>query len=255
MTDQTPDTFAGLPQPALELSNRWVRVKFGGETVADSKEPLLLLQYGPRMLPTYFFRLDEVRIDLLERGEDRDNKRFWTVRAGDKEAVRAAWAYIDPPPGLEATDGYLTFVWHKMDAWYEEEEEVFVHARDPHKRVDVMPSSRHIKVVVDGEVIAESNRPHILFETYLPTRYYLPREDVNTDYLQATDTMTACPYKGQAEYWSIAVGDTVYSDLVWSYPDPIPENPKIKGLMCFYNEKVDLYVDGELQARPQTPWS
>ncbi len=138
---------------------------------------------------------------------------------------------------------------------YEEEEEVFVHARDPYKRVDAIASSRHVEVSVGGVTVADSRRPILLFETMLPTRYYLPREDVRMDVLQSSDTKTRCPYKGIASYWSARVGDRLVLDIVWSYPDPIKENPKIKELMCFFNERVDLTVDGELRPRPRTKWS
>ena len=238
----------------LEPSERWVRVKLGGETVADSKHPLLLIEYGPGKLPTYFFPEEAVRMELLSEPEERGGRRYWTVRANDKAAPLAAWAYLTPPEGLDALAGQITFSWNAL-SWYEEEEQVFVHARDPHKRVDVMPSSRHVRVVVGGVTVAETHRPTLLFETGLPTRYYLPREDVHMEYLRPTARTSRCPYKGIAAYWTVEAGDAVLEDVVWSYPDPIPENPKIKGLLCFFNEKVDLYVDGELQARPVTPWS
>jgi uncharacterized protein (DUF427 family) len=142
-----------------------------------------------------------------------------------------------------------------MGAWYEEEEEVFVHARDPHKRVDVLASARHVQVMVAGETIAETRRPYLLFETGLPTRYYIPREDVRMDLLTPTAHTSRCPYKGIARYWSVTVGGRTVDNIVWSYPNPIPENPKIKDLLCFFNERVDLFVDGELQPQPLTPWS
>ena len=118
-----------------------------------------------------------------------------------------------------------------------------------------MPSSRHVQVVVDGVTVADSQRPHLLFETGLPTRYYIPQDDVRMAYLEISDTQTRCPYKGIASYWSVKTGDKVYKDLVWSYPEPVPECPRVKDLLCFFNEKVDLYVDGELQERPNTPWA
>jgi uncharacterized protein (DUF427 family) len=163
--------------------------------------------------------------------------------------------YVDPPPERDALKGHVTFAWDKGLTWMEEDEEVFVHARDPHKRVDVLRSSRHVRVVIAGETVAETRRPTLLFETSLPTRYYIPPEDVRMDLLQPSSAMTACPYKGTACYWSDRVGDTFKKDVVWTYREPIQENPKIKGLFCFYNERVDLYVDGELQPRPRTPWS
>ncbi len=142
-----------------------------------------------------------------------------------------------------------------MDAWYEEEEEVFVHARDPYKRVDVLPSSRHLRVEIAGETVAETRRPYLLFETSLPTRYYIPQEDARLDLLEPSDLKTPCPYKGIASYWSVKIGDYVAENVVWSYRETISECPKIKDLLCFFNERADIYLDNELQARPQTPWS
>lgn len=247
--------FDRLPEPSVESSERWVRVQFGGETIADSKHPILLLQYGPGLLPTYFFSRETVRMDLLEAGEEKDDRRYWTVKVNDTEAQNAAWSYINPSAKLADLQDHVTFQWNKMDAWYEEEEQVFVHARDPHKRVDVMPSSRHVRIVIDGKTIAETNRPHLLFETSLPTRYYIPSEDVRMEFLQPSTMSSQCPYKGIASYWSVKTDEHPIENVVWSYQNPIPEIPKIKGLLSFFNEKVDMYIDGELQPKPLTPWS
>jgi uncharacterized protein (DUF427 family) len=116
-------------------------------------------------------------------------------------------------------------------------------------------SERHVEVAIDGEIVASSRHPHPLFETGLPTRWYLPAVDVRQDLLVPTTTATRCPYKGTARYWSVLVGDREHRDVVWSYPEPIPECPRIKDLLCFFNEKVDLTIDGEPQPRPITPWS
>jgi uncharacterized protein (DUF427 family) len=245
-------------QAKVERSNRWVRVKFGGETVADSKHPLLLIQYGPGSLPTYYFAASEVRQDLLEPGsksEQGNGKEFFNLKAGAKTAENAAWIYRDPPESLSALKDYYSFKWNAMDAWYEEEEEIYAHARDPYKRVDVMPSSRHVQVIINGVTVADTHRPTLLFETYLPIRYYIPQEDVKMDLLQPSPIHTRCPYKGLASYWSVQAGDTFARNIAWAYPDPIAENPKIKGLICFYNEKVDLIIDGEKAERPITPFS
>ncbi len=250
------------PSPFVEPSLRRVRVKFGGAIVADSKRPLLLSRYGPGhlpgFLPTYYFPRDDVRMDALEAGAPEDQEgivAYQTIRIGDHVAANAAWIVLDPPAELALLHNHVSFDWDRMEAWYEEEEEVFVHARDPHGRVDVLASARHVRVVIDGETIAETRRPHLLFETGLPTRYYIPREDVRMDLLTPATHTSRCPYKGVAQYWSATVGDRTLDNIVWSYPDPIPENPKIKDLLCFFNERVDLVVDGELQPRPLTPWS
>ena len=144
---------------------------------------------------------------------------------------------------------------NNVDHWYEEDEEVFVHPRDPYHRVDVLQSSRRVRVSVNGEVVAETERPRVLFETGLPPRYYIPPEDVHEEALVASERTTRCPYKGVASYYSVEAGGERVDDLVWYYPDPIPETPKIRGLLCFFNEKVDLEVDGEEQERPRTRWS
>ncbi len=142
-----------------------------------------------------------------------------------------------------------------MDAWFEEDEEVFTHPRDPYTRVDILPSSRHVRVEVDGVTVAETSKPTLLFETGLPVRYYLPKTHVRMDLLTPTERRTHCPYKGEAEYWSVRVGEAVHRDLAWSYRAPLPESQRIAGLISFYNERVDLHVDGVAQERPQTPFS
>lgn len=242
----------------VEPSARWIRVKFGGTFIADSRQARLLIQYGPGRLPTYYFPPGDVRQDLLEPASGTDPEgemNFWNVKVGNQVAENAAWTYRDPPPELAELEGYFAFDFDRLDAWYEEEAQMLGHARDPHKRVDVLPSSRHVRIVVASETVAESRRPHLLFETGLPTRYYLSPEDVRQDLLEPSSRQTVCPYKGTASYWSVRAGDQVAENIVWSYLDPLPECPRIKGLLSFFDEMVDVYVDGELQPRPATPWS
>ena len=142
-----------------------------------------------------------------------------------------------------------------MDGWFEEDEQVFTHPRDPYTRVDILHSSRHVRVEVEGVTIAESAKPTLLFETGLPVRFYLPKTRVRMDLLTATETVTHCPYKGLAEYWSVRLGETLHADLAWSYRTPLPESQKIAGLVALYNERVDLHVDGVRQARPSTKFA
>lgn len=244
----------------VEPSPRWVRVDFNGETIADSTGVLLLRETNH--LPVYYFPPQDVRMDLLTPTDNhthcpyKGDASYWTVKVGDRISENAVWSYQDPLPDRSDIGGYLAFYWNRMDHWYEEEEEVFVHPRDPHKRVDTLPSSRHVRIMVGGQTIAESRRPHLLFETNLPTRYYLPIEDVRMDLLESTETVTRCPYKGVASYWSARTDGQLHEDVAWSYPDPIPECPRIKGLIAFFNERVDqIYVDDELQEKPVTKWS
>jgi uncharacterized protein (DUF427 family) len=180
---------------------------------------------------------------------------YWTIKVGDKVSENAVWSYLDPLPGSEMIGEHLAFYWNRMDAWYEEEEQIFAHPRDPYHRVDVIESSRNVRVVIDGQTVAETKQPRLLFETGHPTRYYIPPKDVRKDLLAATATHTRCPYKGKASYWTAKIGEIELTDIVWGYLDPIPECPRIKGYFCFFNEKVDIYVDGELQERPRTNWS
>jgi uncharacterized protein (DUF427 family) len=243
----------------IERTERRVRTYFAGHLIADSKRVLLV--YEPRRLPVYWFPVQDVRMDYLKpaqrtlEGDDSATTARWDLELEGRSAENAAWSYPHPDPERAGLRDHIAIYWNKMDAWYEEDDEVFVHPRDPYHRVDVLNSSRHVKVVVDGEVLAETRRPRLLFETGLPTRYYIPKLDVRMELLEATEKITSCPYKGRASYWSARVGDRLLEDLVWSYPAPIPECPKIENLLSFYNEKVDIYVDGELQPRPRTQWS
>jgi len=238
-----------------------VRVEFGGEMIADSSRAMLLRD-SPVLLH-YFFPREDVRMDLLQPSDHsthsdwRGDTRHWTVEAGGQRAENAAWAFKSAPEGRPDTEGFLSFDWHSMDAWYVEDLQVFIHPRDPFSRIDTYPSSRAVRVELDGVTLAESNDVVMLFETGLPVRYYLSQQDVKMELLEPSDARTGCPYKGWASYWSIKVNGETYEDLVRSYQpgDVLPEVTPIEGRLAFYNEKVDHYVDGELQPRPRTRWS
>jgi uncharacterized protein (DUF427 family) len=242
----------------VERAAKRVRAYLGGVPVADTTRPLLV--WEKPYYPTYYIPLDDARTELLEpddapgvRSPSRGEGRTFTVRAGGKEARGAALRYEQSP--FEELRGAIRLEWDAMDAWFEEDEQVFTHPRDPYTRVDILPSSRHVRVEVDGVTVAESSKPTLLFETGLPTRYYMPKTHVRMDLLRPTDSLTHCPYKGQAEWWSVRAGDQVHQDLAWSYRTPLPESQKIAGLVAFYNEKLDLYVDGVRQERPRTKFS
>jgi uncharacterized protein (DUF427 family) len=241
----------------IEQGTKRVRVYLGGEVVADTTRPLLV--WEKPYYPAYYFPLADVRSELLEadggssHSPSRGDATTYTVSAGSKQAPGAALRYEESP--IEELRDAVRFDWDAMDAWFEEDEEVFTHPRNPYTRVDILPSSRHVRVEIDGETIAESTSPRLLFETGLPVRYYLPKTHVRMDLLIPTETASHCPYKGEAEWWSVRVGDTVHDDLAWSYPTPLPESQKIAGLVAFYNEKVDIYVDGVPQERPRTKFS
>ena len=241
----------------IELSPRRVRAYFDNQLLVDSEQVLLVFE--TRRPPVYWFPTEDVRMELLEpkdsrAGSDSETRR-WRSNTGGRVEENLAWDYPEPAGDLAPLAGHIAFYWNAVDRWFEEDEEVFVHPRDPYTRVDTVHSSRHLRVEVDGQVVAESNRPVLLYETGLPTRYYIPILDVRMDLLEPTATETHCPYKGAASYWSLRVGDKTYKDFVWAYPRPIPEIPKIENLLCFYNEKVDLYIDGKKQERPVSPFS
>jgi uncharacterized protein (DUF427 family) len=253
-----PPAFLTAP-PRLEPSPKWVRGRFNGQWVADSRRAMLLWE-PPHPTPLYYFPRDDVRMDLLlpsdhTRGsQSMGTATYWDLRVGDRTAGNAAWAYDSPPAGVPDARGYITFKWDALDAWYEEDEEVFVHPRDPYHRVDVITSSRHVEVTVGGVKVADSTRPRLLFETTLPVRYYLPKLDVRMELLEPSPTLTQCPYKGAATHWSMRGGEL--TDVAWTYHLTTPECARIADLVAFYNERVDaIRVDGEIQPVPQTPWS
>src|SRR5919197_1404692 len=239
----------------IETGSKRIRAYLGGEVVADTTAPLLVWERP--YYPTYYFPLADVRSELLEaddgavvRSPSRGDGRRHSVRAGGKLAEGAALRYEQSP--FEALRDAVRLEWDAMDAWVEEDEEVVTHPRDPYTRVDILASSRHVRVDVGGTTVAESASPRLLFETGLPVRYYVPKPHVRLDLLIPSDTVSHCPYKGRAEYWSVNAADGVHADLAWSYRTPLPESQKVVGLICFYNEKIDIHVDGVLQERPST---
>ena len=250
------------PPPAqamyMEPCPKWVRVEVGGETIADSRRVLLVSESGHQ--PLYYFPPEDVRADVLEPSDrhthcpKKGEASYHTIRVGDQVVENGAWYYPEPLEGAEPIRGLIAFYWGRMDHWFEEDEEVFVHPRDPYHRVDVIPTSRHIRVSLDGEMLAETDRAMALFESNLPIRWYLPPEDVTVE-LEPTDTVTRCPYKGIASYYAVRRqnGETV-KDLIWHYDDPLRAVDGIAGRLCFFNERVDVEVDGETEGRPETPW-
>jgi uncharacterized protein (DUF427 family) len=153
--------------------------------------------------------------------------------------------------------GLVHVKWESVDAWFEEDEEVFGgHPRSPYSRVDAIRSSRRVRVEIDGVVLADTGSPVLLFETGLPTRHYLPRTDIDFAKLERTDTTTYCPYKGTtSDYWSARIGEVLHDDIAWSYAYPSPQVLQIAGLVAFYDEKVDTFIDDVPVSRPNTKFS
>ena len=199
--------------------------------------------------PAYYVPVADVRTDLLvptatvTHSPSRGDACNFTVRVGGDERVDAAWQYRESP--IEELRDHIRFDWDAMDAWFEEDVEVFAHPRSPYTRIDILPTSRVVRVELDGVVLAESPRALVLLETGLPPRWYIPKVDVRMDLLVPTDAVSHCPYKGQAEYWSARVGDELEENVVWSYRTPLPESERVAGYVAFFDERVDVFVDGD----------
>jgi len=244
-------------QVRVERGSKRVRTYLAGKLVADTTRPLLV--WEAPYYPTYYFPAEDVRAQLREEpgvgahSPSRGDARAFAVDVGTASAPGAALRYQDSP--IEELSGAVRIDWDAMEAWFEEDEQVYTHPRDPYTRVDILASSRHVRISVDGVTVADSQHPTLLFETGLPARYYLPRTDVRMDLLERSPTVTHCPYKGQAQTWSVRLGELLHGDLAWSYAAPLAESQRIAGLIAFYNEKVDLDVDGVRQQRPSTKFS
>lgn len=227
---------------------RRVRALFGAETVVDTRLGKLLHETG--LLPQLYIPREDVRFEMLQNTEHsthcpfKGDAAYWSVHSGDRVAENAVWAYPEPRPSASWLRDYVAFYWNSMDAWFDEDEEVQGHLRDPYHRVDVRETSRHVKIVVDGEVVAESERPKLLSETGLPNRFYIPPEDTRGELLEPSATHTICPYKGAASYRTLNVGDRRIEDAAWFYPEPLENAFKIRNHLCFLAKGVNIEVDG-----------
>jgi uncharacterized protein (DUF427 family) len=221
----------------FESYERRMRAIKDGETVIDTTGGMLL--YESNIHPVLYVPEQDVGQDLLTPSDHTTHCPF----KGDASyrnvgsAENAIWFYPEPIETASFLRGYMAAYWHLMDAWFEEDERLEVRFRDPYHRVDVRESSARVTVRANGEVVASSDRPLLLFETGLPVRAYLRREEVRAD-LVPTDKSTVCPYKGTASYWSIGE----LEDVVWSYRDPIPEAKRIEGLMSFLGDGVEVEI-------------
>ncbi len=240
----------------VERGLKRVRAYLNGEIVADTRAPLLVWEFP--YYPFYYIPATDIKAELIPSGEvvsqsGLGDGEVLHVKTGAGTAQGAARRYAGSPVA-ELRDA-VKLEWAAMSEWLEEDEPVYTHARDPHKRVDILASSRRVRIELDGVTVAQTDQPRILFETGLPPRYYLPLSAVRMDLLRPSETSTHCPYKGTAGYWSVDTGTRVHKDVVWIYRAPFPESQKIAGLACFYNERVDIVLDGEAQPRPKSPFS
>jgi len=232
---------------------------FGGETVFDTVGARLL--YETAHLPVYYVPEDDLRHELLEPSDSETHcphkgvASYRSIRVGNRVEEDAVWTYPEPIAPAAFLAGHAAFYWRKLDEWFVEDEQVFGHPRDPYHRIDTYRTARPVRVSVDGETVAESTRAVALFESGLPARFYLPADDIRMDLLEPSEKTSRCAYKGVATYWHVRLGDTLHEDLAWTYAEPEDDGRAIGGLICFFNERVDLEVDGEEQERPVTQWS
>jgi len=229
------------------------------EAVFDTVSAKLLYETGH--LPVYYVPEEDLRHDLLEPSDTQTHcphkgeASYRSIRVGDRFEPDAVWSYREPIAPASFLAGHAAFYWGKLDEWFVEDEQVFGHPRDPYHRIDTYRMSRPVRVSVEGETIAESTQAVALFESGLPPRFYLPAEDVRMELLEPSETKTRCAYKGVASYWHVRAGDTLQDDLAWTYEAPDDDGRAIRGLICFFNERVDLTVGDQLPERPITQWS
>ena len=279
MSSQVRELLAsGFGQLRHEPTAKRIQAVLGGETVVDSIRAVLVWE-PRRIVPSYAVPAEDVRGELVPAGSAAgavgddigvaladvtalrvlDPRVPFTVHSTSGEAfdLRAA-GQVRSGAGFRPADpdlaGLVILDFGAFDAWYEEDEQNVAHPRDPFHRIDVLPSSRQVRLELDGQVLAVSSRPVLLFETMLPTRYYLPRADVTAE-LVPSATRTWCAYKGQASYFSASVGGQLVPDIAWSYPDPQHDAARVRDLIAFFDERVDVILDGERRTRPITPWS
>jgi uncharacterized protein (DUF427 family) len=251
MSTRMRDLLGGaLGQLRYEPTEKRVRALLGDETALDSTRALLVWE-PRRVVPTYAVPEAEIRV-AVAAASPTGATAGGLLHPGIPFAVHTASGEPVTIGGreqagfrLDELDGYVALDFRAFDAWLEEDEPIRGHPRDPYSRVDVRETSRPVRIELDGVVLAETRRARLLYETQISTRFYLPREDVKVA-LEPSDLRTYCPYKGEASYFSFDGGE----NLVWCYEDPLPDARPIAGLVAFWDERVDVYLDGELRPRP-----
>ena len=232
-----------------------VRGLAAGDVVVDSRAAHLLHETGH--LPVYYFPAGDVRADLLVASSTssfcpyKGDASYYSLRVGDRVVADAVWEYREPIDTAAFISGYRALYWNRLDEWLVENERALAHPHDPYHRIDVYDSDRRVRVLLDGQCLAESTRAKGLFETGHPPRWYMPAADVRADLLERSDTLTRCAYKGEASHFH-ALG---HEDVGWTYRDPLRDGEPVRGLIAFYGERVDLELDGQPVDRPQTQWS
>lgn len=224
---------------------RRIRATFAGETIVDSDRGMLL--HESNILPVLYVPDEDVRTDLLRRTDHsthcpfKGDATYWTIAVGDRVSENAVWGYEAPNEETAWLKGHVALYWDRIDRWYDEDEEVFGHLRDPYHRIDVRPTTRRVRVAVGDRPVAETTAAKVLSEGGFPNRYYIPEADVDADAFEPSDTATHCPYKGDASYRTLTGADPV-PDVAWIYPDPFDGARRIAGHWCFDGEDVSVEV-------------
>jgi uncharacterized protein (DUF427 family) len=236
-----------------------VRASLGTDAVVDSTRAMLVWE-PRRVVPSYAVPAEDIGTELAAAPVTNGDVAGvlhpgipFSVHTAAGEPVSIAGR---EGAGFRLADddlaGYVVLDFNAFDAWYEEDEPIVGHPREPYHRIDVRQTSRPVRIELDGEVVAETTSARLLAETSLPLRFYLPREDVRVE-LHPSSTRTYCPYKGRASYWSADIGDRRREDLGWSYEQPLPDAVAITGLVAFWTEQVDVFLDGERRDPPGGP--
>ncbi|CAA9515214.1 MAG: hypothetical protein AVDCRST_MAG30-2720 [uncultured Solirubrobacteraceae bacterium] len=235
---------SGAPAHRIYFADHPARLRavVAGATILDTTRGKLLYETG--IPPVPYVPLEDLDQTLLERTDSsthcpfKGDASYWTLRAGDRVETDFVWAYESPLPEASWLEGYAALYWKRVDDIYVEDERAFGHLRDPFHRVDALESSRRVRVTLNGEAVAESSRPVMVFETGLPPRPYLPRADVKPGVLAPSETRSICPYKGEASYWSVAG----IEDGAWSYETPLPEALRAAGHVSFDGTGIEVEV-------------
>lgn len=221
---------------------RRIRGTLAGQTIVDSERAMLL--HESNIFPVLYFPADDVSTDLLTKTDlsthcpFKGDASYWTVSVGDTVADSAAWGYETPIESASWLQGYVAIEWNRMDHWFDEDDEIFGHIRDPYHRVDARPTSRHYQVHIDGQLVADTANAFVISETGGDNRIYIPPADVRTEQLTESETATHCPHKGDTVYWHHPETDS--HDVAWSYPAPLEEATRVAGHFAFDGPNVEL---------------
>ncbi|MEM7326952.1 MAG: DUF427 domain-containing protein [Actinomycetota bacterium] len=241
---QTANYLLDGPQHKLLFTAfpRRIRATLNDRTVVDSERVMLL--HESNIFPVLYIPKDDVDMDLLTLTDHsthcpfKGDASYWTITVGDAVEENAAWSYETPIDGAAWLAGYVAVEWGRMDRWFDEDDEIFGHIRDPYHRVDARPSSRHIEVRIGGHLVAETTSPFVVSETGGDNRLYIPPADVRTGAFTRSETTTHCPHKGNTVYYSHR--ETGTADVAWSYPAPLEEATRVAGYWCFDGPNVEI---------------